>query len=606
MNLLKQLFYPSQSTTLTVTSSHGFHLRPVAQFVATAKTFVSDIKANYGEKSVNAKAVNSLLSLNLEKENTFTLQAKGKDAQDAIEALQATFERLMQTDTALTQLSKATHSYQSSILQVESITAGIAIAPIIPYTTEASYTPNDLTLQEASKRAQEELHAQYENDTHHQALIYLAQKELLLSLTHTGDSLQTFEQRIEQEIHTLEGGKLETKRVDYLDILQHVKKHLGYHSVVTLSSEPFILLADDLLPSDITLLEQSKVQGVILKNTTTTSHTAILLRAANIPSVISTQEIEASAPIILDALASVLVLAPTPDDITQAKALKTAHKRTSNQAYSKRYEPAKTTTGIEVNVLANVTDVESAIRAKEEGASGIGLLRTEFLFKNHLPSIKEQQHAYEEIFSHFSEITVRTLDIGGDKSLPYITLPKENNPFLGIRGIRLLHTHPQMIENQLLAIFLATKEKALKIMFPMIATVEEFIEAKAFSKQVADKHNLDISHIQFGIMVEVPSTLFLIPEFNKVVDFYSIGTNDLTQYLFAIERTHPTLNVDTLSPVIFSALEKILKESTKPVSICGELASEPKAIEKLLKLGINTLSMSPKRIATLKALIRNI
>jgi len=123
---------------------------------------------------------------------------------------------------------------------------------------------------------------------------------------------------------------------------------------------------------------------------------------------------------------------------------------------------------------------------------------------------------------------------------------------------------------------------------------------------VSYKHNLDISQIQFGIMLEVPSTLFLIPEFNKVVDFYSIGTNDLTQYLFAIERTHPTLSVDTLSPVIFSALEKILKESTKPVSICGELASEPKAIEKLLSLGLENFSMSAKNISEIKEIIRHL
>jgi phosphoenolpyruvate-protein kinase (PTS system EI component) len=162
------------------------------------------------------------------------------------------------------------------------------------------------------------------------------------------------------------------------------------------------------------------------------------------------------------------------------------------------------------------------------------------------------------------------------------------------------------MEEQLHAVFLAAKNRSIKIMFPMVSSVEEFNEAKTFAKSVAKKYQIDISNILFGIMVEVPSVLFLIDSFNEVVDFYSIGTNDLTQYLFAIERTHPTLKTDELSPVVFSAIEMILKHSTKPVSICGELAANQKAIEKLLELGIETLSVSAKSIAKSKEEIRNV
>ena len=140
----------------------------------------------------------------------------------------------------------------------------------------------------------------------------------------------------------------------------------------------------------------------------------------------------------------------------------------------------------------------------------------------------------------------------------------------------------------------------------MVSTVEEFSKAKTFAKDVAQKHSIDISHIEFGIMIEVPSTLFLIPSFNEVVDFYSIGTNDLTQYLFAVERTHPLLKVDALSPVVFSALESVVKQATKPVSICGELAANTDAIEKLVNLGLSTLSVSPKSIAQTKETIRHV
>ena len=143
-------------------------------------------------------------------------------------------------------------------------------------------------------------------------------------------------------------------------------------------------------------------------------------------------------------------------------------------------------------------------------------------------------------------------------------------------------------------------------MFPMISSVEEFREAKHFAQQVAQKQQLDIGHIQFGIMVEVPSVLFLLESFNKVVDFYSIGTNDLTQYLFAMERTHPTLKADALSPVVFDAIKTIVKKATKPLSICGELAANKDAIPKLLNLGIETLSVSPKSIAKTKEEIRHV
>lgn len=196
--------------------------------------------------------------------------------------------------------------------------------------------------------------------------------------------------------------------------------------------------------------------------------------------------------------------------------------------------------------------------------------------------------------------------MGGDKALPYLHIPLEDNPFLGIRGVRLFRTHPEILEEQLHAIFIASQGKKIKIMFPMVSTVEEFTKAKGFAKDMAHKHSIDISHISFGIMIEVPSVLFLIEAFNEVVDFYSIGTNDLTQYLFAVERTHPLLKVDELSPVVFSALETVVNQATKPVSICGELAANTDAINKLINLGLTTLSVSPKSIAQTKEQIRHV
>ncbi|HIP28984.1 MAG TPA: phosphoenolpyruvate--protein phosphotransferase, partial [Sulfurovum sp.] len=450
------------------------------------------------------------------------------------------------------------------------------------------------------------------HNTQNNASIYLAQKELLLSLDKEGQTLVDFEALIAKESQTLKGGKLEAKIADYQDLLKRVKTHLGYSYEVHFPSTPFILIADDLLPSDIQKLEPSAVQGVILKKTSATSHTAILLRASGITSLILNTDISkgketvSKKTVILDTQAGVLVLSPSVDDIEKAKETQKLHASQKEKSHTKRHQKAQTKIGKHIAVLANVADVDSAKLAKEEGAEGIGLLRTEFLFTEQKPSLEAQTKAYAEIFELFDDVTVRTLDVGGDKALPYITLPEESNPFLGIRGIRLLKTHPEIISEQLHAIFIAAKNRPIKVMFPMVSTVEEFNEAKSFSQNIAQKHEIDISNILFGIMIEVPSVLFLIKDFNKVVDFYSIGTNDLSQYLFATERTHPSLAVDELSPVIFTALSNIIKQATKPVSICGELASNKGAIGKLIGLGLDTFSVTPKSIAQTKESVRHV
>ena len=608
MSLFKHLFFKSRSTSLTITSNNGFHLRPVAQFTSLAKSFSCTITATFQEKTVNAKSVNTLLSLSLEREDTFTLQTQGKKADEALDALVTLFETLMQTDIEIQEIVKTASDYAGAFIEGDIICEGIAIAPVYHYERKEVQHETNVGFPEAIESSISELENLYlahkEEDN---SSIYLAQKELLASLSENSETLANFEQLIEKESNILLGTKLESKKTDYQDILQRVKKHLGLEIKVTFPDSPFILLTDDLFPSDIDALSDTQVRGVILKESSIHSHTAILLRAAGIASLIAeTVHIDQNETLILDAHAGIVIYKPHKDDLQKASQRLQQEKTQNALNATKRFDVALTTQGKEIKVLANVADLNSAKAAKEEGAEGIGLLRSEFLFKADKPSLETQQKAYGEIFSLFDDITVRTLDVGGDKALPYIQMPEENNPFLGVRGVRLFKTHPELLEEQIHAIFIAAREKELKIMFPMVSTVEEFTQAKSFAQDVANTHQMDISNIQFGIMIEVPSVLFLLERFNEVVDFYSIGTNDLTQYLFAIERTHPSLKVDELSPVLFSAIEVILEKATKPVSICGELAAHKSAIEKLVNLGIETLSVSPKSIAKTKELIRHV
>jgi len=612
MNFLYRFFYTPHTTTLHIDSPHGFHLRPIARFATEAKQFSSEIEASFNHKKVDAKAVNALLSLGLEEGDHFTLKIRGKDAKRALHHLETIFLDLMhqerQKENHPLPLQKKVPTYEGEVCSGESISRGIAIAPAFFSQTAIYLGKKHISFTQALSQSLEALEQCYQRDKGtERAEICLAQKALLGAISHNIDSLEALEVAIEEASSQLRGGKMEAKRIDYKDILQRVKQQMGIETKMHLPKTDAILMAEELLPSQIEQLKESTVKGVVLKQTSPTSHTAILLRASGIPSLIANYvTVSEGDMVILDAESGVLVTTPSKHDIQMADTMAKEHLAQVHIAAKKRFETAETQEKKPIGVFANVTDIASAKCAKEEGAEGIGLLRTEFLFTEKAPTLKEQQAAYETIFALFDDITIRTLDIGGDKQLPYLTLPRESNPFLGIRGVRLFNTHPEIMEAQLHAIFAAAKGRALKVMFPMVSTVEEFTAAKAFSLNVAKKYALSVEAIQFGIMVEVPSVLFLMPSFNRVVDFYSIGSNDLIQYLFAIERTHPSLKVEPHSSVIYDAIRTIVEQAKKPVSICGELAGDKDAIGRLIALGIERVSVSPRHIATIKEEIRHV
>jgi len=604
MKFLKNIFPKSQSTEFSVTSSSGFHLRPIAQFVALAKTFSCKVTATFNNKTVDAKEVNSLLSLSLEKGDTFTLNAKGDKAEDALHKLHSLLSELMQQDREIKLIEKQDHNYIGDMVEGDIISQGVIVAKTYPYTTSEIKKRNSLCFEDGVRYALDELDL-LSKSKNQNAGIYLAQKALLSAVSQNSSSLLSLENYIDQESKKLIGSIQEAKIDDYRDIYLRVKKHLGYEIQLIFPDREFILVADDLMPSEIDILIKTKVVGVILKDTSIYSHSAILLRATGIPSIIADiSYIKENREVILDSYAGVVVTSPTEIDLGKANSIIIENKAQKEISANRRFDSVYTKSGKDIKVFANVEDIISARVAKEEGAEGIGLLRSEFLFKNKKPSIIDQRDAYREIFHLFDDITIRTLDVGGDKSLPYLYIPAESNPFLGIRGVRLFRTHPEILAEQLYSIFLASDGKPIKIMFPMVSRVEEFIEAKNFALEVASSNGVDISHILFGIMVEVPSVLFLLSEFDKVVDFYSIGTNDLSQYLFATERTHPILKIDANSPAIFYAITMIKNSVTKPLSICGELASDLSAIPKLIDIGIDTLSVSPKSVADTKEEIR--
>jgi phosphocarrier protein FPr len=620
MNFLKKLLNTEQSpitSTLIITSSNGLHLRPIAKFVNEVKKFNATVTIIAKEQEVSALQVPKILSLALEEGDTFILKSIGEDARKSNEYLNRYFQELMREDSKVEIAKQEDENYQADSIQGETIARGVGIAPLVKYRSieRDNSSHIKISINRAMELTQKELLKLYQlNKGEENSQIFLAQKELLSSDIFKREivDIEELHRVFDQEIEKLQGTKFQSRVSDYKDLKKRILSHLGIKTILSLPTNPYILLADDLLPSEVYQVSKTQIEGVILKKGSVSSHASILLRSLAIPSIIiKNNSIDENSKcrysdIIIDANSGDIILKPTDRDIRKAKNKRNKIQAERNKSYLKRFQETKTLSGKKIKILANITDMVSAQEAKNEGADGIGLLRTEFLFTEKRPSLDEQIKVYKEIFKLFDDITIRTLDIGGDKSLPYINIPKEDNPFLGLRGIRFSLYEESLFREQLLAIFKAHNGKPIKIMFPMISEKREFRKAKKIAYEVALEHNIDISNILFGIMIEVPSVILALKVFDKGVDFFSIGTNDLTQYLFAIERTHPILKTDITSPIIMSALKIIIDNVSKPVSICGELAGVEEVTKELINLGYTTLSVSAKLIPSLKEKIRSI
>jgi phosphocarrier protein FPr len=271
------------------------------------------------------------------------------------------------------------------------------------------------------------------------------------------------------------------------------------------------------------------------------------------------------------------------------------------------------TDGHRVEIVANIGAAAEAEQAVNAGAEGVGLLRTEFLFLNRSepPSEEEQFAAYSQMTKSLNglPLIVRTLDIGGDKEVPYLNLPAEENPFLGVRGIRLCFQRPDLFKPQLRAIFRASQTGSIKIMFPMISTLEDIKAAKKFAEEV--RLEVGAEPVDIGMMIEVPSAVLMADEFAKEVDFFSIGTNDLTQYTLAMDRGHPALakQADGLHPAVLRMIHQTVQAASaagKWVGVCGGIAGDPKGAAILAGLGVTELSISIPSVAAVKAKLRNL
>lgn len=408
---------------------------------------------------------------------------------------------------------------------------------------------------------------------------------------------------------------LQERASDMRDVTKRVLNHLlGVHFVSPAEiAEETIVLAEDLTPSDTAQLNREFVKGFATNIGGRTSHSAIMARSLEIPAVVGTKNILSQAKsgdlIIVDGLDGHVFVNPSEEIIAEYRAKQAAYDKQREEWRKLRGEATVSVDGVHVELAANIGTPNDVAGVLDNGGEGVGLYRTEFLYmgRDKLPSEEVQYTAYKTVLEKMEgkPVVVRTLDIGGDKELPYLELPKEMNPFLGFRAIRLCLDRQDIFRTQLRALLRASVHGNLRIMFPMIATLNEFREAKAVLMEEKEKlkaEGVTVSEdIQLGIMVEIPSTAVLADQFAKEVDFFSIGTNDLIQYTMAADRMNERVSYlyQPYNPSILRLVKMVIDAAHREgrwAGMCGEMAGDATAIPLLLGLGLDEFSMSATSI----------
>ncbi|QGY40433.1 phosphoenolpyruvate--protein phosphotransferase [Pseudodesulfovibrio cashew] len=636
------------SVDVPVINPHGLHARPATFFVDIAKQFESEIYVEYDGRSGNGKSLASLLKLGVSSGKTIRLHGKGADASQALAALKDAVDAGLGEKEEEKSVAQAAHGWVPSEVKrtVPGCTAspGLACGPIRQFThrrivVEAVAKDPEFEISElthAIASAKSNLRLLYNEvrsrSGEPQAAIFRAHEAFLDDpelLAETRDRIKNgnsagyaWRQAIEDRVRAMEQHDdevLAARAMDLRDVGRRVLRHLAG----VLQDEPFttdkpvILAAEDLTPSDTALLDPARILGFCTASGGPTSHSAIIARSLGIPAIVAAGpailRIEDGTMAILDGDSGNLYLEPSQADIAAAEETRQRIEEERNEEYRTRYEPALTLDGERVEVVANIGKANEAAKAVEGGGEGVGLLRTEFLFldRETPPDEDEQYQSYKAMVEDLNglPIIIRTLDIGGDKAVSYLDLPAEDNPFLGERGIRLCLNRPELFLVQLRAIYRASKHGPLRIMFPMIATLAE-LEA---AKRLAEKARIEVGAdpVPIGIMVEVPSAAVMAVEFAREVDFFSVGTNDLTQYVMAMDRVHPTLamHADSLHPAVLRLIDQVVRAADGAgiwTGVCGGLAGEPLGAVILAGLGVKELSMVIPSIASVKAKLRSI
>ena len=650
---------PRRELRLAVQPRLGLHLRPAARFVQTASRFRADIRvtnATAARGPVSARSINGLMTLAVRQGQEILVTASGPEAEDALDALhalaQANFGDEDQASIPTPEASRAAvEPPHASCLQGLPASPGIAIGlarlfrspvPTIPADSASNPPAEWAALCAAIERTRLRIQAARDAigrragaaaaailEAHllcldDSAVRDPARQAILEERCNAAAAWQRAIEAMAANYGTLDDAYLRARAGDVTEVGRQVLLTLLGEAVCgPLLVEPGVLVAPDLTAAETARLDPELVRGICTAFGAPTSHGAILARSLGIPAVVGVGEpilaLAEGTPLLVDGDTGRVWPNPGPGLTAEYTRRAEATRIAQAQARAAAAGRAATRDGRHVQVLANIGSPAEARAAMEAGAEGVGLFRTEYLFLNRRtpPEEDEQLAAYRVTAETLGgrPLIIRTLDVGGDKPLPYLNLEVEANPFLGRRGIRLCLDRPAFFKAQLRAVVRVAAEFPVKIMFPMIATLAEWRSAREILEEAraeVERHRGPMpTKIEVGIMVEVPAAALRAPRFATEVDFFSIGTNDLAQYTLAAERGNPHVArlADAFQPAVLQLIQTVVEAAHargKWVSVCGELASDPLAVPLLVGLGVDELSMNVPAIPRAKQAIRSL
>jgi phosphocarrier protein FPr len=648
--------------TVTLRNTHGLHARPAARFVQLAAGFDADIrvhKAGNDAPPVSARSLNRLATLGAVGGDQLVIQASGPQAAAALEALRALVESgFGETEPAESlpdpKKQSAAGDLESSagVIHALPISPGIGVGPLrrydmrLPLPADPGIPVQDAPAEwqqlqktiEAVKGEMALRMAALPNhtpqagifDAHRlilsdDALLERAQQLIVSGGLHAARAWHTAISEIADTYRALPDAYMQQRAVDVLDVGAQVLAHLTGQSTelhVTLN-EPSVLVATEFTPTQVAQLDRDKVLALISSAGGANSHASILARALGIPAVAgagqSIDELTDGTLVGVDGSSGTLYVAPSPATVNELAQRRTRWLEQQQQLRQSSHALTFTQDGRRIEIAANLSGLADAQVAISNGAEAVGVLRTEFLYltRTTAPTEVEQVAALEQIAGSLQgrPIIVRTLDVGGDKQIPYLPMPVEANPYLGVRAIRLSLQQPDLFSTQVRAILRAGANATMRILLPMITLREELLRAHELidaAHQALQAEGLPHCWpVQVGIMVETPAAALMAQALADQADFFSIGTNDLTQYTLAAERGNPQLASfsDALHPAVLKLIQQVANAAHahgKWAGVCGEIAADPLAAPVLVGLDVDELSMNVAGIPQVKAVVRRL
>lgn len=642
-----------RSAPILVTAETGLHARPAAALATVARRFAADVRLVKGAAEANVRSVVSIMALEVGAGDAVTVVARGADAAAAVAAITETLaaDLLAGHDAVPSALSDRSPASAPSRAPADDGTLrGVPASPGVAVGRVFQLRHDDAVLEERGADPNHErraldaaisaAHLQLEglrtrlaaDADSEKAAIFAAHQELLedpevldraAADIRSGASAayawrQAYSAQAERLL-TLRNPLLAGRATDLRDVGRRVLHLLAGRDGAPPEIPPdSIVVAEDITPSETASLDRGRVLGFCTTTGSATSHASILARGLGIPAVAGVDpralDLADGTRVVLDGDAGTLGLAPSAAEEAEVARRQEASRRRRADDLAAAADPATTRDGHRVEVVANLGDVSEAARVVEAGGEGVGLLRSEFLFMDRraAPDEEEQARSYEAVVRALGPdriLVVRTLDVGGDKPLSYLPVPAEANPFLGERGIRLTLGRPELFRPQVRAILRASRAGRVAIMFPMVATLAEWRQARGVVEE--ERAALGVGPVQVGIMVETASAALLAERFAREADFLSIGTNDLTQYTLAMDRTNPRLapQVDALHPAVLRLVELTVagaRAHRRWVGVCGALAGDLVAVPVLLGLGVDELSADVPLVPAVKARVRTL